>query len=494
MTFCPICSTPMHGTVCSVCAYDLSRDVEAYGSLCSIRPGRVTMSVISIRTQWQRENSDLVRCPSCEGTLFGYHKDSAVFRCRNCGASSEHKQLRALQSELQSSSQTVRQLQEELSALHTERYNQTETISNYKRDLRFIEKERNKALSDCEELRKKVKKLEKALLAAEDARKELLKEKANQKETISKLLVELQQRSQKSTPQASSPFPLKPYRQHQFFASTEKRSLILHEQNGAYVVTQVLNGKHTLLDPKKWSNIVSVAANSEYGVGLKKDGTVVTTDDAPFFTRYAFPFWSDIVAIASNGPHTVGLKSDGTVVAAGATNCGQCNVSGWKNILSIAATSFCTYGLQADGTVVTTGNPTEVSHWRNIVALSASPSHLVGLCANGTVVATGSNADGRCNVEQWSNIIAIATGVYTMGLKKDGTIVFAGNHDSIRNILNTRKNVTDIHASGMTFFTYDSSPTTNPNDELRRVYLKNWVNFEQYNYVMPAPERIPCLK
>lgn len=48
--------------------------------------------------------------------------------------------------------------------------------------------------------------------------------------------------------------------------------------------------------------------------------------------------------------------------------------------------------------------------------------------SNGTVVATGFNDGGQCDVEEWTEIIAIKAGSrYTIGLRKDGTIVVAGD-------------------------------------------------------------------
>jgi alpha-tubulin suppressor-like RCC1 family protein len=44
--------------------------------------------------------------------------------------------------------------------------------------------------------------------------------------------------------------------------------------------------------------------------------------------------------------------------------------------------------------------------------------------SDGTVVATGENWDDQCEVDDWSDIIAISAGeVHTVGLKSDGTVV-----------------------------------------------------------------------
>ena len=106
-----------------------------------------------------------------------------------------------------------------------------------------------------------------------------------------------------------------------------------------------------------------VAAGYDHTVGLKKDGSVVTTGkrgDA----KSKVPGWTDIVAIAAGGHRTVGLKSDGTVVATGNNAYGECDVSDWTNIVAIAAGGHSTVGLKADGTVVATESGAVVSSWK----------------------------------------------------------------------------------------------------------------------------------
>ena len=50
--------------------------------------------------------------------------------------------------------------------------------------------------------------------------------------------------------------------------------------------------------------------------------------------------------------------------------------------------------------------------------------HTVALKSDGTVVATGYTKYGACDVSDWTDIVAVATGNYhTVGLKSDGTVV-----------------------------------------------------------------------
>ena len=180
-----------------------------------------------------------------------------------------------------------------------------------------------------------------------------------------------------------------------------------------------------------WGEITdreTISAGSWHTVGLKNDGTVVSTGQIPSTSE-----WSDIAAVSGGRLHAVGLRKDGTVVAVGSAggkdNKGQCNVSNWSRIVAVSAGGYHTVGLRSDGTVVAAGEKAQcnVSSWSNMVAISAGGHHTVGLRSDGTVVAVGSNSYGQCDVSGWSDILAVSAGdEYTVGLKKDGTVVAVG--------------------------------------------------------------------
>ena len=91
-----------------------------------------------------------------------------------------------------------------------------------------------------------------------------------------------------------------------------------------------------------------------------------------------------------------------------------------------------TVGLKADGTVVAVGDndygQCDVDGWTDIVAVSAGGLYTVGLKADGTVVAVGENDYGQCDVDGWTDIVAVSAGdSHTVGLKADGTVVAVGN-------------------------------------------------------------------
>ena len=182
-------------------------------------------------------------------------------------------------------------------------------------------------------------------------------------------------------------------------------------------------------DIGNWTDIVAIAAGQYHTVGLRADGTVVAVGENDYGKCYVGN-WTDIVAIAAGNDHTVGLLADGTVVATGNNEYGQRDVSDWTDIVAIAAGSNHTVGLRADGTVLATGsNGSGVDDWKDIVAIATGP-HAVGLRLDGTVVAVGSNSFGECKVGAWTDIVGIATGTYhTVGLRADGTVVAVGSND-----------------------------------------------------------------
>ena len=84
----------------------------------------------------------------------------------------------------------------------------------------------------------------------------------------------------------------------------------------------------------------------------------------------------------------------------------------WNKIAvreTVSAGGSHTVGLKADGTVVAVGDnghgQCDVDGWTDIVAVSAEDFHTVGLKADGTVVAVGYNGDGRCDVDGWTDIL-----------------------------------------------------------------------------------------
>ena len=120
----------------------------------------------------------------------------------------------------------------------------------------------------------------------------------------------------------------------------------------------------------------------------------------------------------------------------------------------IAVGDNLTVGVKDDGTVVAVGNnkygQCDVQDWTDIVAVAAGDYHTVGLRKDGTVVAVGYNHYGQCSVHGWTDIVAVyAGGHQTYGVKADGTVVAAGDNGQGQCNVQKWKNIVDIGVGSM---------------------------------------------
>ena len=150
---------------------------------------------------------------------------------------------------------------------------------------------------------------------------------------------------------------------------------------------------------------------------------------------------------------------------------------------TVAAGIFHTVGLKANGTVVAMGyngeGQCDVDDWTDIVAISAVGYYTVGLKADGTVVAVGDNTDGQCEVSDWRDIVAISVGYgHTVGLKADGTVVAVGdyNYDQCevfdwRDILAVSAG--SLHTVGLKF---DGTVVAVGDNEFGQCDVNDWTN------------------
>ena len=162
---------------------------------------------------------------------------------------------------------------------------------------------------------------------------------------------------------------------------------------------------------------------------------------------------------------------------------------------SISANSYHTVACRSDGTAVATGYSLDgqcnVENWTNIVAVSAGREHTVGLRSDGTVITAGKNKKGCCDVNgvksvfgkikkvAWSNIVAISAGNnYTVGLKSDGTVVATGkNNDGQCNVENWT-NIVAISA-GREYtvgLRSDGTVITAGKNNVGQCNVENWTN------------------
>ena len=186
-----------------------------------------------------------------------------------------------------------------------------------------------------------------------------------------------------------------------------------------------------------WTNIVKLAVGkSSFGqedrvVGIRKDGTAITTitSDGCDVSK-----WSDIISAAVNITYDghvciIGLKSDGTVLTTGYDNADYFDdVRGWSDIVEVAAGEDVIIGLKSNGRVVCSGpykkDYSALEEWTDIVSIAAGSKIALGLKENGTVAAVTRELLKSIEVDDWKHIIAIDTALDTViGLRTDGTVV-----------------------------------------------------------------------
>ena len=199
--------------------------------------------------------------------------------------------------------------------------------------------------------------------------------------------------------------------------------------------TVVSTNKEVSSKVKGWTDIRYISANSGKLVGVRSDGTVLTSDPEDILFC-GTDKWTDIAKVYCGDEQVVGLKNDGTLTVSDTSHDNLGTVQGWHDITAIAGSFHDAFGLRSDGTVVSAGmnswNNGDVSDWTDIVAISAGDYHTVGLRSDGTVVTTipsdgDSGSELLRKVEEWTDIAAVYAGnCRTIGIKKDGTVLFAG--------------------------------------------------------------------
>ena len=204
------------------------------------------------------------------------------------------------------------------------------------------------------------------------------------------------------------------------FLQKEKRirDLVFHRggvavlrEDGTVRGTLLNNADATQVERQvaQWKNVIAVEAGYGEIVGLQKDGTVVVARDRNRPEYRGISSWKDLVSITisrSRSVHLVGICRDGTVVAAGHESLYQ------SETYQYAIRKAC-----------------DVFSWREICAVACGHYYTMGLKKDGTVVVTGDNdvAQAKGGISLWRDIVSVAGGDrHAVGLKKDGTVEAVG--------------------------------------------------------------------
>lgn len=250
-----------------------------------------------------------------------------------------------------------------------------------------------------------------------------------------------------------------------------------------------------------WTDIAALGGSSSCWVGLKSDGTMVIT--GPDSNLFAVSDWKDVVSFSMYGGsdygRVVGIRSDGTVVATGKNNHKTCEVSTWSDVASVYLDADYTLGLRKDGAVYDTSE--RISDWKGIDSLYFCRGCVFGLTSTGTVkykdFHSVSNSRDFENVKDWSDITSLIASYGFMtcegvaGLRKDGTVVYAGDNSIIKDTVSTWAGVKKLFFNGdcLVGLCFDGSVLFAGNDEFnQKSVLENWSNivevFPAYNYIL----------
>ncbi len=166
-------------------------------------------------------------------------------------------------------------------------------------------------------------------------------------------------------------------------------------------------------------DVVQVSAGSEFGLALKRDGTVWAwglnssgqlgdgTNNSSNFPVKVKDL-ENVIAISAGHFHSLALKEDGTVWAWG----------------------YGGYGILGNGKLESSNVPVQVKNLNNIISISAGEIHSLALKNDGTLWYWGGydwfewqNNPLPFQMEGLENVISISAGAYhCLVLKEDGTV------------------------------------------------------------------------
>jgi alpha-tubulin suppressor-like RCC1 family protein len=226
------------------------------------------------------------------------------------------------------------------------------------------------------------------------------------------------------------------------------------------------------------SGVIAVAAGSEHGLALKKDGTVwvwgnnqygqLGDNDADSDVPIQIENLTGVIAIAASCNHNLALKQDGTVWSWGWNFTGQLGhdyrgeksdfndfdppkqIKDLNGVIAISAGGSHSLALKRDGTVWSWGNngfgqlgngnyditasPIQVTAITDVTVIIAGAEHSMALKHDGSLWVWGNNEDGQLGngsgkdsnlpllVPGLNGVIAIAASGHVLAVKSDGTV------------------------------------------------------------------------
>lgn len=188
--------------------------------------------------------------------------------------------------------------------------------------------------------------------------------------------------------------------------------------------------------PKGLTNVVDLAAGTDFVLALHSDSTVSAWGRGIWGQKDVPAGLSNVVAIAADG-YSAALRADGTVVVWGAAARHTTPPPEATNIVAIDVEGSATLALRADGQVIAWGSSYSTTHTpqqfvpaglSNVVAIASGGLHSAALRHDGTVVAWGPGFYGTTDVPPGlGGVVAIAASdIRTYATKADGSVVSWG--------------------------------------------------------------------
>ena len=198
---------------------------------------------------------------------------------------------------------------------------------------------------------------------------------------------------------------------------------------------------------REWNNITKLRKFGYYVFGITQDGRIYTNNRE---IKIMISNWYDIEDVFFTSFYGVGLKKDGTVVA-NFNNAIYDNlyspyegykkdyirekdldVTDWNSIVALVGNSEVLCGLRNDGSVLMidpSGKYSEGREWTDIIQLVATPYYILGLRVDGRVVLAGERNEYTAGIQNWEDVAYLCSRTTTTAaLKKDGKLLLTGKH------------------------------------------------------------------
>jgi hypothetical protein len=221
---------------------------------------------------------------------------------------------------------------------------------------------------------------------------------------------------------------------------------------------------------REWKGIIDAKIGRGI-IGLKKDGTIIHTNDYEYarFIGSDFHEWSEIVSLDVSETAVIGLKKFNGIVAAGflSYNVHKFDDNQWTELVDVcmAYDEFLT-GIKRDGSVVVADNVQymyspydfyEARTWTGITQLSSQANILTGLRNDGTVVVSSWQFELQEIVKEWNLLDTPAIPIIIPDLTNDGQVTLIDLFMLTRYIASPKKypftdeqkQVADVNSDGI---------------------------------------------